>query len=464
MIEIQSGYDPGDSPSGVPLIGIDNVATSVASSSTETGFPASNLLNTASHLFWKASSAAAQTIDVSLGGQTTNYLAVAKHNFGTIGAKVSLTGMGSTPSSLLLHFEGTNGSTQFQDSSGNDYGVNIAFGSPQIDTSQFKFGSASARLNACSLKNTNVPIGSSDYTVDFWVRISAHVGSDAILYDSRTSVGAANGITIYVAQTSHVVKFFQNSADRITGTTALLTGTWYHVAVTKSGSSTKLFINGTQEGSTYSASYSVSNTTGIDEIGGDKSGAQQMNGWIDEFRILSGTASWTANFTAPTAAYPDGGNLINGGYDLLLNFDGTDGSTSIVDSGGSDHVFTAVNGAQLDTAQFKFGTASCLFDGVDSYLSGDGSSDFDFGTGDFTIDMWARFSSLSHRQMLYDSRGAAGGAQFSVCLRLESNDLRYFINGSDVITAGTTVSINTWYHIALCRSSGTTTLYLNGLS
>ena len=80
---------------------------------------------------------------------------------------------------------------------------------------------------------------------------------------------------------------------------------------------------------------------------------------------------------------------------LLLHFDGTDGSTTFVDSSPSGKTVTAVGNAQIDTAQYKFGGASGLFDGNGDYLSVPDSDDWYFGTGDFTIDAWARFANAN---------------------------------------------------------------------
>lgn len=85
----------------------------------------------------------------------------------------------------------------------------------------------------------------------------------------------------------------------------------------------------------------------------------------------------------------------------LLHFDEADGSTYTKDSAAnwsmdgatqfydeSGKVWTASGNAQLDTAQYKW-TASGLFDGDGDYISTPDHDDFAFGSGDFTIDLWA---------------------------------------------------------------------------
>src|SRR5215510_10654891 len=88
---------------------------------------------------------------------------------------------------------------------------------------------------------------------------------------------------------------------------------------------------------------------------------------------------------------------------LLIHCNGTDGSTTFTDSSVSAHTVTADGNAQVDTAQSQFGGASALFDGNVDKLEITGTlGDFNFGTGEFTIDFWIRFSSVSGDQNIFD--------------------------------------------------------------
>ena len=118
---------------------------------------------------------------------------------------------------------------------------------------------------------------------------------------------------------------------------------------------------------------------------------------------------------------------------------------------------TAVGDAQLDTAQKKFGTASGLFDGTGDYLTVPDNADFNFGTGNFTIDFWVRFSSIPGHVVFYEQVDA--GDDF----------FRIYFNGTDKLYVAyiddSTWKINfnvpfnpstdTWYHIEVVKG-GTT--------
>src|SRR3990167_9675179 len=104
----------------------------------------------------------------------------------------------------------------------------------------------------------------------------------------------------------------------------------------------------------------------------------------------------------------------NGGNDaftkLLLHCDGVDAATSFPDVSASAHTVTANGNAQVDTAQSKFGGASLIVDGTGDYLSVPDHADWDFGTGDFTVDFWFRRNGTqgAFSNMVSSFNGASG--------------------------------------------------------
>ena len=73
---------------------------------------------------------------------------------------------------------------------------------------------------------------------------------------------------------------------------------------------------------------------------------------------------------------------------------GTNGSTTITDSGYSGHTMACHGNAKLTTAQKKFGTASAIFDGSGDYITSADSADWDLAAGNFTFSFWVRFNYL----------------------------------------------------------------------
>ena len=145
----------------------------------------------------------------------------------------------------------------------------------------------------------------------------------------------------------------------------------------------------------------------------------------------------------------------------LLHFNGPDGSINIIDELG--RTWTRVGDVQIDTDQSRFDGASCLFDGTGDYLLGDGDSAQSFGTGDFTIDFWIRFANVVAGSMLiYDERRNTATEVHPTIYFNGTNFVYYIMGAGGVIISTTSPQVNTWYHIAIVRSSGITRMFING--
>ncbi len=212
--------------------------------------------------------------------------------------------------SLLLHMDGTNGSTTFTDKSNNALTV-TANGNVSVSTTQSKFGGSSATFDGAGdyltlSSSTPFAFGTGDFTVEFWLYLNSN-SVTYLIYDSRPS--GLNGLypTIYYDASSSRINYYTNTGVRISGNVATASGAWHHIALSKSGTSTRLFINGTQSGATYTDSNNYLSGTGRPTIGADGNslGSNGYNGYMDELRVTKGVARYTANFTAPTAAFPD---------------------------------------------------------------------------------------------------------------------------------------------------------------
>jgi hypothetical protein len=182
-------------------------------------------------------------------------------------------------------------------------------GNAQVSTTQAKFGTTSMSFDGTGdylvePTNVNYGYGTGDFTIEFWVYFN-NVTSNQTVVSNLSSASSVNP-HLYIDAASNTLRYFTNNADRITSS-ALSSGQWYHITICRSGSSTKLFINGTQSGSTYTDAnnYGASAPLGIGTYwsAGSPVTTLTLNGYIDEVRI-SKYARYTANFTAPTAAFP----------------------------------------------------------------------------------------------------------------------------------------------------------------
>jgi len=213
--------------------------------------------------------------------------------------------------SLLLHGDGSDGSTTFTDNSPAPLTPTVN-GNAKISTSQSKFGGSSMCFDGTGdylnyANQSAFALGPGDFTIEFYVYYNVlNIQQDLVSFTPSDGSGLYPDIS---TTSGNKFQYYANGASRITGTTTIADKTWYHLAVCRSGTATKLFVNGVQEGSTYSDSNSYTVGTNRPTIGGGGWGqTTPLNGYIDDLRITKGTARYTANFTPETSAFPDSAN------------------------------------------------------------------------------------------------------------------------------------------------------------
>ena len=222
--------------------------------------------------------------------------------------------------SLLLHGNGTNGSTTITDSSPSPKTV-TPVGNAQISTAiADPFGNSTRGVLALdgtgdaieTSASLSLAYGSDDFTIETWAyfntldgsttvaRLSSGSSFDGILFVHGASSGNAG---LYITSSGTAWDIFANAA----AFTGLTTNTWIHLALSRNGSNFKTFVNGSQVISFTSLS-SIRQLSNIARIGAaNPSGQVAMNGYIDDFRITKGVARYTTNFAGslPTAPFPD---------------------------------------------------------------------------------------------------------------------------------------------------------------
>jgi hypothetical protein len=198
--------------------------------------------------------------------------------------------------------DGTPGSTTFEDDSPNALAV-TAVGDAQI-VSDATFGTVASFDGSGdyidSAVNSVFNFGTGDFTVEMWVY---PIGSNLFsLYDSRLNETSPNGNGFVIGLNSSLQWVVYQAGNKIIGPTRTL-NQWSHVAVVRTGTSVKMYLNGSQIGSTWTTSNSF--TDGALLFGTDyPRNARFFNGLIGPTRITKGIARYTANFTPPTGPFP----------------------------------------------------------------------------------------------------------------------------------------------------------------
>ena len=214
--------------------------------------------------------------------------------------------------SLLLHGDGTNGSTTIVDGSSSPKAV-TAVGNAQISTAQSKFGGASIAFdgNGDQLTALNVDANNTDLTIECWLRLNSYptlTGIIACTYSGTSLSTQLNTFLFTVSSTGAIRAGGALGGQETTDTLPL--NTWAHVAFvyTHSNQSRKAFLNGVG-GVAYTAEAITNNLVSSVFIGGSAGssnvGSSWLDGYIDDLRITKGVARYTQNFTPPTAPFPD---------------------------------------------------------------------------------------------------------------------------------------------------------------
>jgi len=211
---------------------------------------------------------------------------------------------------LLLHMDGSNGGTSFVDSSMYHRTV-TAVGNINTSTAQKKTGTAAASTDEAGdyLSVSGFNPGTSAFCLEGWVYVST-TGRTNILY----SYGGAATENTFVVFTNHAYEplnyltFYSNGDTRIRAAAPIAAGAWHHVAVVGNGGAAgsrtvKLYLDGTQVGSTYTVDYNYTGKTLLIGANEDTPSTECLQGYVDEVRGSIGTPRYTGNFTPQETAF-----------------------------------------------------------------------------------------------------------------------------------------------------------------
>lgn len=359
------------------------------------------------------------------------------------------------------------------------------------------FASASGRYLYPSIAaNTVSNFGTNNFTIEFWCY--PKVTTEQFIYDSRPATTQGKYPTIKINPTTGTTNnflYYTNvgaSQISVTGTTNIVANTWYHVAVSRNESNTRLFVNGVQEGNTATDTTNYLSGANRPLIGGYgyTAGSFGFDGFISNLRVLNGTAAYTANFTPSTEPLKNIANttlLLRSSTSSTLLTDSklTSLANNVFDITNNNGVsfssvspFAPGNGYQINSGGSGFdeysiteGKYAAVFNGTTKYLNTPTSSEFDFGTNDFTIELWAYKNTSSADDIVITNRSLLSGAlpgRWYIDNYLSKIRMVFQNTAStdhEVTNAGSiNFPVGSWFHIAAVKSGSTITGYLNGVS
>jgi hypothetical protein len=373
--------------------------------------------------------------------------------------------------------------TAFVDSSTNNQAVTIAAGLP-IPNYNKPFTTTSGSIYFNGSTSLSVPTSSAlyqftgDFTLECWVYLTSYANRHTI--SNWPGLNANNCAWVMTVNASGRLSFSYGTGGgnfQVVGTsTTVPLTTWTHIAVTRSGSTVRLFVNGVQDATTGTVSGTLHNNPSPLYIGVLNPGeGQYWLGNISNARVVKGVAVYTTGFTPSTLPLPatQSANVygnpsaaITGTQtSLLMNFTnlGMQNNTTFADVSTITATPT-VGGTPYYAGLTPFTNTypgSIYFSG--SSFTMPTNSAYAFGTGNFTVEFWMYVTNVTTTQTMFDMRNPdtqfAGFDIYIFASRIYSGT-----SGVNYILGTTTLSNNTWYHVALSRTSTTSmNLYLNGV-
>ena len=307
--------------------------------------------------------------------------------------------------------------------------------------------------------NSAFTFGTGDLTLECWIYQTATSVSTYRVIFSDNVYGDAGGYSLYTY--NNALNLWKGGSEVIAPAGTFALNSWTHVAWTRSGSSNRLFINGTQVGATTTDATNYTSTASY--IGASKLGTFAFAGYISNARIVKGTAVYTSNFTPSTTPL----TAISGTSLLTCQ------SNRFIDTSTNNFAITVfgnttVNSFDPFTPNSNYSTyGSAYFDGTGDYLTLPSASQATLtANSNFTFESYVYLTGYSGTY-----NGIWGGNSGDIVLAYSSANSwglypalagspPFMYSGMNVLNG----MFNRWAHVALTRNGNSWNLWVDGVS
>jgi hypothetical protein len=299
--------------------------------------------------------------------------------------------------------------------------------------------------------------GTGDFTVEFWINSNQTTRCDPVGQDTSYSASGWWGF-VFNRSSNNTMEWFENTNPRIAATSVTWNnGQWNHVAVTRSGSSVKMFLNGTQVGSTYTTSftYGASSVGVIAGVLSDDKTSGPLTGYLSNVRIVKGTAVYTSSFTPSTTPLTavSGTNLLTCQANRF--FDASTNALAIT--------ITGTPSVQRFSPFSPTAAYSTSVIGGSGYFDGSGDNLVTSGTGSFnprstfTVEFWTY--PITNTTVTWINSNTNDN------FYIETFSGTLYVGDGSINTISTTPpALNRWTQILLSFDGTTYRLFYNGVS
>jgi hypothetical protein len=326
--------------------------------------------------------------------------------------------------------------------------------------------------------NAAFTLGSGDFTVEAWI-YNGGTGVRQLICGQIDSAGTIPSLSVYLEKTA-ANKLLGAVGSGSTSYTATSTADlplnqWVHVAFVRNGNTGTLYINGSSDGTVSLTGVTVNDSTNTFSIGRvGEFNSLFFTGYISNFRLVKGTAVYTANFTPTTTPLTA---ITNTSLLCLQDNRFKDNSTNAfaITVNGDTRIskFAPFSPpASYSTASYG---GSGYFDGTGDYLSIADNAAFDLAASDFTVETWVNFSSIPSPSgasifvAQWDGSGVTDLGWFFYLFNSAGTYqlfLSYSTNGSNqtnlLVNLAAAPAIGSWNHVAFVRSGNNFLVFWNG--
>ena len=359
--------------------------------------------------------------------------------------------------SFLSHFEGANNGVNnaFDDGSASNRTITNAG-----NTSQGSFGpfarpdgewGVSFDGSGDVLKTPSITIGTGTITYECWLNFNTVAGNATIVSFNDSS---GDRVSVYNSGGDLRIYSSANGGRTVKSNAFTTPNSWIKLLLVRASNTATVYLDGTSVGT----GTMPENLTGVLAIGA-YTGSEVFNGVISNVR-LSDNARHSGNYTVEKAPLTSDSNT-----DLL-----TCQSNRFVDNSSNGHTMTpsgnpavtafgpfltsAVYDAAVNGASSRGGTSG------DNYVYAGTSSDFHFGSGNFTIELWT-YPLGSGKNLM----ACGGGSIVSSSINFNyGGNFDFYYQSTQLNLASPTLTLNSWQYITVVRNGGTITVYKDGVA